>query len=40
MVLMMTGAFAVSADQNSLAKLTDLAGASGFEKSVRDVVKQ
>ncbi|MBN9226569.1 MULTISPECIES: M42 family metallopeptidase [Legionella] len=28
------------ADEHSLAKLTDLAGASGFEKSVRDVVKQ
>lgn len=28
------------ADEYSLVKLTDLAGASGFEKSVRDVVKQ
>ncbi|WP_058513861.1 M42 family metallopeptidase [Legionella santicrucis] len=40
MGLMMMGSFGVIADQNSLAKLTDLAGASGFEKSVRDVVKQ
>lgn len=40
MGLMMMGSLGVSADQNSLAKLTDLAGASGFEKSVRDVVKQ
>ncbi|MBI2785534.1 MAG: M42 family metallopeptidase [Legionella longbeachae] len=38
--LMMLSSPFVSADQNSLAKLTDLAGASGFEKSVRDVVKQ
>ncbi|KTC81020.1 endo-1,4-beta-glucanase [Legionella cherrii] len=28
------------ADEYSLVKLTDLAGASGFEKSVRDLVKQ
>ncbi|VEH37391.1 endo-1,4-beta-glucanase [Legionella sainthelensi] len=39
MGVMMMASLDVSADQHSLAKLTDLAGASGFEKSVRDVVK-
>lgn len=39
MGFMMMASLDVSADQHSLAKLTDLAGASGFEKSVRDVVK-
>ncbi len=39
MGFMMMTSLDVSADQHSLAKLTDLAGASGFEKSVRDVVK-
>ncbi|CAM2732686.1 endo-1,4-beta-glucanase [Legionella steigerwaltii] len=41
MGLMLIGATTGAiADEHSLAKLTDLAGASGFEKSVRDVVKQ
>nr|WP_058498574.1 M42 family metallopeptidase [Legionella gratiana] len=40
MSFMMMGSSCIIADQNSLAKLTDLAGASGFEKSVRDAVKQ
>lgn len=40
MGLMLIQATGAIADEHSLAKLTDLAGASGFEKSVRDAVKQ
>lgn len=40
MGLMLIHATGAIADEHSLAKLTDLAGASGFEKSVRDAVKQ